>query len=274
MGRKSRAKKAAASVMALVTGSEPTPETPISDAVVEDAVIETALAALEASAGEPVAAPIAELPTDVQDFDSVLASVSNEDVDAKLAATVAAIDERADFEKVKDASNTKIQKTIGKVRSQICTKRAARLLCATNVDPTILNRSLHDGARYNVYAMGKLSDVIYGLTNADDGVKGAIRNSINLACMRSLFHFRAAGVQFTGELAKCAASDKIRVEHAVKAMLVRHTVAASTAPTQASSTMQALETLGIVRRSGSSKNPNFDLTSNPIVGKLEKALAA
>ena len=209
-----------------------------------------------------------------QDFADVLAAVSSEDVNAKVEATRKALTERSDFERVKDPDNGKIQKPLDRVWKQITTQRAARLMCAVSFDPETLNRVIHEGARYNVYAMGKLGDAIWGLTNSEDGKRGQITNAINLACMRSLFRFRADGTQFTGEMAKAAASDKIRVDAKVRELLVRHTVSASTAPTQASSTMQALESLGIVRRSGSGTNPNFDLTANPIVGALEKALAA
>jgi ABC-type microcin C transport system duplicated ATPase subunit YejF len=57
------------------------------------------------------------------------------------------------------------------------------------------------------------------------------------------------------------------------AHLVRHTVSASTAPTQASSTMQALETLGVVKRSGSGKNPVFEVVDGPLTRKIEELLA-
>lgn len=147
------------------------------------------------------------------------------------------------------------------------TLRAASVTLACNVDPAILNRSLHEGSRYNVYAIGKLADAIFALSG------GQVSNAINNAVMRSLFRFRAAGKTFTGEMAKAAASDKIRVDAAVREHLVRHTVSASTAPTQASSTMQALETLGIVKRTGGTKNPTYELTDSPVVRKLEEVLA-
>ena len=232
--------------------------------------------AKDLTSDDPTEARIAEQPVveTPQDFDTMLASVSVEAVQAKVDATCSALRERSDFEAIKDPENKKIQKTIDSVWKQITTHRAARLMCAVNFDPETLNRVIHEGARYNIYAMGKLSDAIWGLTNSEDGKRGQITNAINLACMRSLFRFRADGTQFTGEMAKAAASDKIRVDAKVRELLVRHTVSASTAPTQASSTMQALESLGIVRRSGSGKNPNFDLTANPIVAALEKALAA
>jgi hypothetical protein len=60
----------------------------------------------------------------------------------------------------------------------------------------------------------------------------------------------------------------------LRSALHRHTVSASTAPTQASSTMQALETLGLVKREGSVRNPTFTLTDHPAVAHLEARMMA
>lgn len=197
-------------------------------------------------------------------FDEVLQTISSEEKLAAVKAMANAIDERSAFEAAN--GNENIQKTLDKARRAFTLPSAGAVLLACGTDEAFVNRSMHDGKRYNVYAMGKLADI----TNALNG--GLITNQINNAIMRSLFAFRRAGVAFTGDMAKAAASDKIRVDNAMKAILVRHTVSASTAPTQASSTLQAMETLGLVTRSGH-KNPVFELTDAPAVAKLEEALA-
>lgn len=203
-------------------------------------------------------------------FDAIVGAFDDAQVTAKVFEAAAAIDAREAFERDKKGEGHNILKTLANARKVMVTKRAARVLLATSVDPQILNRSVHEGARYNVYAIGKLADVIFGVTEG-----GAMRNAINLACMRSLFACKREGVPFTLDTAKMAASDKIRTSDAVlKRILIRHTVSESTAPTQASSTMQAFETLGIVTRSGSAKNPTFTLTDTPLVQKLEVMLAA
>ncbi|WP_372708705.1 hypothetical protein, partial [Klebsiella pneumoniae] len=142
-------------------------------------------------------------------------------------------------------------------------KDTSRVMLAAQVDPSFINRTLHDGSCYNVYAIDKVADAVKGLAD------GVVSNAINRACMVSLFNMRKAGLPFTGEVAKACASDKHPIDLAIRKHLVRHTVSASTAPTQASSTMQALETLGIVKREGSSRNPTFTLTDAPIVQRLE-----
>ncbi len=223
----------------------------------DDAVIE----ALETEAS-------AEVVLDVQapqgTFDEILMSVSDQDAIDMALKIVSEVDERSAFEKV--SGNDNIQKALDKSRKQLGTPTAARVMIACSVDPSMINRSVHEGKRYNVYALGKLSDAIYGLVN------GSVNNAINVACMKSLFRFKAAGKDFTGEMAKAAASDKIKVDIGLRGLLVRHTVSASTSSTQASSTMQALVTLGIVSKAGSHKNPTFTLIDGPIVDRLRTVL--
>jgi hypothetical protein len=197
-------------------------------------------------------------------FEEMLAAITDEDAIVMAVLVGKAIDERQDFERAK--GNDNIQKALAKSRKQLATPTAARVLIACAVDPSMINRSVHEGVRYNVYALGKLADAIHGLSG------GAVNNAINLACMKSLFRFKAAGKDFTGEMAKAAASDKIKVDTGLKGMLVRHTVSASTSSTQASSTMQALTTLGIVSRAGSHKNPTFTLTDTAVVQKLQRVI--
>jgi hypothetical protein len=241
------------------------------ESVTEDNVIE---ALEEASASETIADVInSEFIGEViepqsktaQDFDARLAAVTDEQAIAKAIEIGKQIDQRVEFERAK--GNETIQKHLNKSRKQLATPSAARVVIACNVDIAEINRSVHEGVCYNVYALGKLADAIQALSG------GVLGNAINNACMRSLFQFRAAGQVFNGEMAKAAASDKIRVEVGLRGMLVRHTVSASTASTQASSTMQALTTLGIVKRSGSQKNPVFDLTDTDIVAKLSEVVA-
>ncbi len=199
-----------------------------------------------------------------QTFDEILDAISADDALLMAVEVGKAIDERMDFEKAK--GNDNIQKALAKSRKQLANSTAARVLIVCSVDPQMINRSVHEGVRYNVYALGKLADAIHGLNS------GSVNNAINVACMKSLFRFNAAGKDFTGEMAKAAASDKIKVDTGLRGMLVRHTVSASTASTQASSTMQALTTLGIVSRSGSHKNPTFNLTHTAVVAKLQSVL--
>jgi hypothetical protein len=198
-----------------------------------------------------------------------MAGIDGAQVDVMVTNVAKAIDDRAAFEKEKHGGESNIQKTLDGARKALVTKAAAHVMLACNVDPNFMTRSIHQGQGYNVYAVQKVADIVRGLTDGN-----SVSNKINLAVMRTLFRFRASGDVFTSEIAKCCASDKVKPKAKLTAALVSHTVSASTASTQASSTMQALQTLGIVSASGASRSPVYTLTDHPAVAELEKRLAA
>ena len=204
------------------------------------------------------------------DLDVLIEAVEKTQANVFVTKIAASLDERADFETTKNADNLNIQRSIAKARKMLVTLRAAKMLIAVNCDTTFLNRSVHDGSRYNVYAYGKLGDIVYGVTG------GQIANAINIAVMKSLFAFNKAGATFDLECAKGAASKQysLKIAASLRKLLICHTVSTSTAPTQASSTMQALVTLGVVKSNGSGKNPVYAVLDTPLTRKLQAALAA
>lgn len=233
----------------------------------EDVIaLETLEAVQEIEASEIALVETAEPNLDVLSLHDLIANISDADKVTHAVAIGAAFDARMAFEKV--TGNDNIQKTLTKSRNQLASPRAAAVILACNVDISDINRSVHTGKCYNVYAIGKLSDMVYGVSG------GAVNNAINIAIMKTLFKFRGADLVFTGEMAKACASDKIRIDAAINRVMVRHTVSASTASTQASSTMQALVTLGVVNKSGSHKNPTYTLTDAPVTHALEGLLMA
>lgn len=253
-----------AAVVELLTANDPV----TADVKTDEATLEAAVAQIEAQESVSEAAPVqsdeasAPIAIDTRTLDDVLNAISSETVGETVMLTAKAMDERADFEKAKNVDNDSIQKHLAKSRKQLTTHAAARVLIATNVSVSDLNREKHTGSRYNVYAMGKLADLISATE------KGVISNKINFAIVKSLRAFQAAGVPFTSEMAKAAASDKVKVEPSFRKLLTSHDVSASTASTQASSTMQALMTLGVVNRSGGERNSTFTLTDTPVTRKL------
>lgn len=227
---------------------------------VED--VEAALALIEANDE----APEGETVETVVPAPSIF-NFKDQEIEETVYATAREMDRRAEQEAKDHPDNASIQRTLAKARSAMVTKRAAMVMLAANIDPAIFNRSVHSGSFYNVYAIGKLADFMAGLTG------GVIKNAINLACLKSLLRCNAAGVAFDMELAKSAASDKYPVKsEGARKHLVRHTVSESTAPTQASSTMQALATLGVVSVGGG-RNPSYTLQENAITEKLRALVA-
>lgn len=177
-------------------------------------------------------------------------------------------DDRAAYERTKNPNNERIQKNLDKSRAKLVMPSAAAILIASQVEPEFVNRSVSEGSRYNVYAVEKLADIVKALRD------GTMTNKVNIAVCKSLFSFRKAGESFTGEMAKAAVCDKMKVSKAMQAILIRHTVDPGTMSTQTSSTMTALQTIGIVKNSGSFRAPVYELIDSPQTRRLEEVLAA
>ncbi|AMB48299.1 hypothetical protein [Methylobacterium sp. AMS5] len=240
---------------------------PVQEAEASDAVLD--LVAQEIAAEEMRDELQAPATPTGPSFRELMDLLDDTDIEMAQRTINAAIDERAQFELQKKGDGHNIQRTLKKAREGMGVSKApARVLIAAAVDTAFVNRTQHDGSRYNVYAIDKVVDILRALGSD----AGEVKNAINRACLKSIFALQAAGHAFSLELAKACASDKYGVEIAVRKHLTRHTVSASTAPTQASSTMQALETLGVVKREGSSRNPTFTLTDAPITAALKEKI--
>lgn len=206
-------------------------------------------------------APSEEMPS----LTEVFASFDDETVTKTTHEISEALTEREKHELMYGDPN--IQNVLKSARRGLVSKRAAKVFLAAHVDPDFINQSRSGAARYNAKGLLKIADIIKALTD------GEIHNAVNIACMKSLFAFRRAGEPYTADLAKASVSDKIRITDAkIKALLVRHTVSQSTASTQASSTMNALVTLGVVRAEGSRNKPTYHLVDNPLTRQLEQVL--
>lgn len=230
---------------------------------------EEAIAAqVEAAAKSDVGISI-EVQAEARNFDSILAAIPEEDKKAMAQKISEAIDARIARLQRERPDNTTQPATLNKCRNKLALPSRAAVLIATGTDASFIDDSRTNGNHYNVYAIDKVADLV--ATLAGDGM----RNAINRAITRSLFQFRAAGEKFTGEHAKAAASDKIRLsDKRIEKLLIRHTVSAGTAPTQSSSTLQALQTLGIVKNTGTTKFPIYELTNSPQTAKLEEMIKA
>jgi hypothetical protein len=202
------------------------------------------------------------------DLKEMAAAVTEKAKKRKAEEVTSEFERRAAYEKSKNPDNAKMATNLSAYAKKMATLPLCAILAATDIDPGFLNREISAGKRFNVYAIDKVNDVLVALET------GHMKNQINAAVMRSLFKFRAAGVPFTGAMAVAAASDKVKIEKAVEKLLVRYTVSPATAPTQSSSTMNALQTLGIVINRGTQKFPVWVLTDTPQTRRLEEVLAA
>jgi hypothetical protein len=209
-------------------------------------------------------------------YDTAALAVKKAQTLVMMAETAAAFDARMAFEILHRPGNASIQAKLTAAKSKLTSAAAANVMIAVQMDPGFVNRTVGNATnpnpdgerRYNVYAFDKLADLLVGMDS------GVFHNAVNLAVMKSMFKFRAAGVAFSGVAAQAAVSDKVKVDKAMEVLLVRHTVSAATAPTQVSSTMNALQTLGVAQNTGSVKHPVWTLTDTPVVRHIQALIAA
>lgn len=241
-------------------------------------VDEAALDSMEADlASETDGAVIEDMSEPEPDlsFEELIEVITPEDRLEVKHKIKAAFEVREKFEKDKSVTtgNDNIFKNLNKSYGKLSSDAVANVLLVTNVSPDFINRTLSDGSKYNVYALNKLADIAQGAMHGLD-VNSGMSNAINLAVMKSMFIIRRLGATFTMDLAKAACSKQYRSESPYVKHLIRHTVSTSTVSTQSSSTMQALQTLGVVKLAGSRKNASYEIIDSPLTRRLEQVLMA
>lgn len=172
-------------------------------------------------------------------FAEMMQNISDDDARAYAFRVNEEIAARVAYEHAKNPENVKIHATLEKARAKLATASAARFAIAANVSETFINRSERTGARYNVYSIAKFGSLALFVA------RSVALNAVNRACLVSLFRFADAEEHFTHKYALCATSQHVVCDARMRKLLMRHTVAASTASTQASSTMNALLVAGV-----------------------------
>lgn len=249
----------------LLPASTEEPMTPVEEVLLDQALD----ASEEVQAPEAVQQDEAPAQDDQVDFKDQMKAVGAEEIQATMTLMKERIDDRRKLEISKSSFNDNIQRTLKNVEQTLVRPVAAQVLVAASVSPNFIVEESRAGENYNVYAMGKLNDLVDALAGL------TLSNAINRAIVRSMFKLRGAGVVITREILECAASDKIKVkDKTIEGLLTRHTVGASTAPTQTSSTLRALETLGIVKVTGTKQNCTVTILDTPQTRSLEAVAIA
>lgn len=236
---------------------------PIEDAVVSDedlAAIEAADAIQASYQAQPApnavqaSAPAVDENRSFQElFDEV-----DEAAGAKMgAALLAAYAQRAQHERDKSPNNDNIQRTLSNAMKKI-TPGVSKALVAIGGSESFINAD----KKRNVYTFPKVRDFLYA------AVSGQMENAINKATLKSMVVLMDHKLPFNSQVAKGCASDKFPVEVHYLPHLHRHTVSASTADTQHSSTMSALEILGVVKVVSEGKQKVWEFTETPLAKRL------
>lgn len=270
-------KKSAAVVenAAVIEGEIITPAATVDEHILD--AVDAKLDALEAintantanTAISMISGPGNEDGDEAKSFETLYALLSDQDKLDKAVAIGRAFDDRITWLKTNKPNNTTQAPKLDNYRKKLALPSKAGVLLVSGTSEEFINRSISEGSIYNLYAIDKVIDFVNGLSG------DRVKNAINRAVLKSMMNFKAEGIAFTGEMARAAASNKIRIQDKkAESLLMRHTVDAGTAPTQASSTMAALQTLGVVVNKGSMRSPVYELVDTPVTRKLESLLAA
>lgn len=170
-----------------------------------------------------------------------------------ITALNAALDARASYEKAKNAENDSIQSCITSLRKSVTHSDVATALMNNAVNAEFINRSERTNNRYNVYAAQKV----------DNAARAAISvealNHYSLAILRVAVALEAKELMLSHKdaVAACSASVKhseAKREAIIKSLRYAKHVAANTASTQSSSSINALQTCNVLRETRNANN--------------------
>jgi hypothetical protein len=178
-------------------------------------------------------------------------------VNDKIANYVAelnsALDARASYEHDKSAANDSIQTCIAALRKSVTHVDIASVLLSCDVDSNFINRSERSNNRYNVYAAQKVDNVARAVKSV------AELNHYSLAILRVALAVEKIDSKLSHKdaVAACSASVKhsdAKRESIIKSLRYAKHVAANTASTQSSSSINALQTCHILSEARDAAN--------------------
>lgn len=198
-----------------------------------------------------------------------------QDYSNELSAAIAL---RADFEMNKSADNTSIQECLTKLAKSVSHDTIASIMMQSNVDADFINKSERVNNRFNVYAAEKVANVARAI---------AVVNNLNhytLAIFKTALALESASFTLSHKSAVAACSASVKHSDAKQERLIKTTryakhVAANTASTQASSSINALQQFNVFVETRDAANAiayTIDRTSYAAIAlaaKLELSLA-
>lgn len=169
------------------------------------------------------------------------------------SALAAEIDARASFEASKNADNDSMQATLKNMRKLSDHDVIAEIMLASNVDASFINRAERSNARYNVYAAEKVVNVARSLA------KAAQINHYTRAVFAAALALESAEMMLTHADAVAACSASVKHKDSKREKLIKDArysqhVAANTAATQSSSSINALQTFNLLKETRDASN--------------------
>lgn len=163
----------------------------------------------------------------------------------------AAFDARVSYETAKNADNLSIQKTLSDLRKSLTHEKVASVMLACNVSANFINRAERSTSRFNVYSAEKVAKVARFLAKADR------LNHYCDAILRTAIALTDAKMTMTHDDAASACSSDAKAKNTAKRKLIKHyarVVAANTASTQSSSSVNALQMFALIKETRDETN--------------------
>lgn len=180
----------------------------------------------------------------------------------------AAFDSRETFEREAQDDSANIFKTLKALRTDYKSDIVVNVMRLANVDASFINRHERRNKRFNVYSAEKV------FNTARASVKAEALNAYSRVILLTAFNLTRAEMTMTHQDAQVSLCDKLKCDAAKSAHIVRYarTIATSTADTQSSSSINALQMFDVLRETRDDAN-NVAYTLN-LESDVTKALLA
>lgn len=170
-----------------------------------------------------------------------------------MTAFNAALDARVAFEADKSSDNTSIVATLTSIRKSASHETIATVMLAASYDIENVNRSERVNARRNVYTLQKDVNIARSIAVVE------ATNHYTIAILRTALALEAADFVMTHKSASAACSQSVKHSDAKQERIISKTryakhIAANTASTQSSSSLNALQALSILIESRDASN--------------------
>lgn len=186
------------------------------------------------------------------------------------AALQQSIELRKSYEANANAENDNIQKTLSNLSKDFSHEAVVKIMHSANVDANFINRAERRNKRFNVYAAQKVANIARSAAAADT------LNNYTRCIFLTALKLTQASLSMTHKDAQASLCVDLRADAAKDAYIVRYakTVAANTADTQSSSSINALQMFEVLSETRDERNEvAYTLNVNAATTKrLAKAL--
>ncbi|MCP1540091.1 hypothetical protein [Methylorubrum extorquens] len=181
------------------------------------------------------------------------------------------ISARAAYEKAQNTDNDNIQKTLSNLAKDFSHEAVVSVMHTANVNADFINRHERKNKRFNVYAAQKVANIARSAAQADT------LNNYTRCVFLTALKLTKEKLSMTHADAQASLCSDLRCDAHKSAHIVRYarSIAASTADTQSSSSINALQMFDVLKETRDDKNEvAYTLNKDaPTTKRLAKALS-